>query len=148
MDLFRAIRAADPTRPIITDGPPPGHYPNMTPANGFTQYNTFEHYLDGFGNYGTAMIERNDVPSGETEFIWPATSTRQGFTWFSTSTVGKRGKGAADLRPYTLLSGWAGFVPGTRTTDFITEEKRAPLYGEDNLPDPWSNPQIQLVQRA
>jgi len=39
-------------------------------------------------------------------------------------------------------------VPGVRTTDFTTEEGRHPLYGADNLADPWSNPQIQRIQAA
>lgn len=149
-DLFNSIRKVDPTRPIIADGPNPERdYPTMTPENGYTQFNTFDHYIDGFGNYGTAL--RGDItkrPIGETEYIWPATSLKSGFTWFSTATVGKRGKGAADLRPYTLLSGWAGFVPGTKSTDFITEENRYPIYGDDNLAKPWENPQIQLMQKA
>jgi hypothetical protein len=79
---------------------------------------------------------------------WPASSTPQGFTYFASSTVGKRGKGAADLRPYALLSGWAGFVPGVNTTDFTTVEGRPPLYGANNLAEPWTNPQIELIQAA
>jgi hypothetical protein len=35
-----------------------------------------------------------------------------------------------------------------RTTDFVPEEGGHPVYGTDNLPDPWSNPQIQRVQAA
>ena len=53
-----------------------------------------------------------------------------------------------DLRPYTLLSAWASVVPGVRSTDFTPEEGGHPIYGADNLPDPWSNPQIQRVQAA
>ncbi|MEO6083560.1 MAG: RICIN domain-containing protein, partial [Umezawaea sp.] len=75
-------------------------------------------------------------------------STKQGFLWFATMTVAKRAKDADDLRPYTLLSAWAGFVPGVRTTDFLTEENRNPVYGADNLPDPWSNSVVQRVQAA
>jgi hypothetical protein len=70
------------------------------------------------------------------------------FEWFATATAAKRGKDTSDLRPYTLLSAWAGVVPGVRTTDFTPEEGGHPVYGADNLPDPWSNPQIQRVQAA
>ncbi|MEK8103864.1 beta-galactosidase, partial [Micromonospora sp. M12] len=87
-------------------------------------------------------------PDGEGEFIWPACNNKQGFEWFATATAAKRGKGATDLRPYTLLSAWASVVPGVRSTDFTPEEGGHPIYGADNLPDPWSNPQIQRVQAA
>ena len=146
--LFHAIRALDPTRPIIVEGETPTQYPDMTVANGYTQFDGMPHYIDGLGNYGTAVDASTTYPYGEGEYVWPAGSTTKGFTYFATSTVGKRGKGAADLRPYALLSAWAGFVPGVNTTDFITEEGRPPLYGANNLPDPWSNPQIQLLQAA
>jgi hypothetical protein len=63
-----------------------------------------------------------------------------------------REQGAADARPYTLLSAWAGVVPGVKRTDMTLElaypHGPNPLYGEDNLPDPWSNPAIQLLQRG
>jgi hypothetical protein len=78
----------------------------------------------------------------------PACNTKQGFEWFATSTAAKRGKDASDLRPYTLLSAWAGFVPGVKSTDFTPEEGGHPIYGADNLTDPWSNPQIQRIQAA
>ena len=44
-------------------------------------------------------------------------------------------------------------IPGVERTDFDSIEigypnGPMPLYGEDNLPDPWSNPQIQLLQKA
>ena len=44
-------------------------------------------------------------------------------------------------------------IPGVKRTDFSSLETGyphgpLPLYGEDNLPDPWSNPQIQLLQKA
>ena len=146
--LFHAIRALDPTRPIIVEGETPSQYPDMTVANGYTQFDGMPHYIDGQGVYNTAVDAETAYPYGEGEYVWPASSTKQGFTWFATDTVGKRGNGAADLRPYALLSGWAGFVPGVDTTDFTTEEGRPPLYGADNLPDPWTNPQIQLIQTA
>ncbi|MGH3415109.1 MAG: RICIN domain-containing protein [Actinocrinis sp.] len=144
-DLYTAMNGNDGTRPVSVDegvGASPNQYPNMTQAN----FNIVPHYLDGFGNYGEQLWSGTGRPLGDGEYIWPACSTTQGFEWFATATAAKRGKDASDLRPYTLLSGWAGFVPGVRTTDFTTEEGRHPLYGADNLADPWSNPQIQRIQ--
>jgi hypothetical protein len=146
-DLYAAMNGSDGTRPVSVDagvGASPNQYPSMTQAN----FNIVPHYLDGFGNYGEHLWSGTGRPLGEGEYIWPACSTKQGFEWFATATAAKRGKDASDLRPYTLLSGWAGFVPGVRTTDFTTEESRHPLYGADNLTDPWSNPQIQRIQAA
>lgn len=146
--LLHAIRALDPTRPIIVEGETPTQYPDMTVANGYTEFDGMPHYIGGLGVYNNSVDTSTAYPYGEGEYVWPAGSTKQGFTWFATATVGKRGNGAADLRPYAMLSGWAGFVPGVKTTDFVTEEGRPPLYGADNLPDPWTNPQIELVQDA
>ncbi len=144
-DLYAAMNGNDGTRPISVDagvGASPNHYPNMTYAN----FNLVPHYLDGFGHYGENLWSGTGRPLGDGEYIWPACSSKQGFEWFATATAAKRGKDASDLRPYTLLSAWAGFVPGVRTTDFTPEEGGHPVYGADNLPDPWSNPQIQRIQ--
>jgi len=146
-DLYAAMNGNDGTRPISIDlaaGDSLNRYPNMT----FSNFAVFPHYVDGFARYGEALITAPGRPDGEGEYLWPACSTRQGFTWFATSSAAKRGKGADDLRPYTLLSAWTSVIPGVRTTDFVTEEGRRPVYGADNLPDPWSNPQIQRVQAA
>src|SRR5437764_2815854 len=116
----------------------------MTQAN----FNLVPHYLDGFGHYGEQLRSGTGRPDGEGEYIWPACSSKQGFEWFATATVAKRGKDASDLRPYTLLSAWAGVIPGVRSTDFTPEEGGHPVYGADNLTDPWSNPQVQRVQAA
>jgi hypothetical protein len=86
-------------------GASPNQYPNMTYAN----FNIVPHYLDGFGHYGDQLWSGTGRPLGDGEYIWPACNTKQGFEWFATSTAAKRGKDASDLRPYTLLSGWAGF---------------------------------------
>lgn len=144
-DLYAAVNGADGTRPIITElapGGAPNRYPTMTQAN----FNLVPHYLDGTGRYGEQTWSVAGRPDGEGEYIWPACSTRQGFTWFATATAAKRGKDTSDLRPYTLLSAWASVIPGVRTTDFTPEEGGRPVYGADNLPDPWSNTQIQRVQ--
>ena len=146
-DLYAAMNGNDGTRPISVDagvGASPNQYPSMTQAN----FNLVPHYLDGFGHYGEQLWSGTGRPLGEGEYIWPACSTKQGFEWFATATAAKRGKDASDLRPYTLLSGWAGFVPGVKTTDFTPEEGGHPIYGADNLTNPWSNPQIQRIQAA
>ncbi len=146
-DLYAAVNGNDGTRPISVDmgvGASPNQYPNMAYGN----FNVVPHYLDGFGHYGAQLWSGTGRPLGDGEYIWPACNTKQGFEWFATSTAAKRGKDASDLRPYTLLSGWAGFVPGVKTTDFTPEEGGHPFYGADNLPDPWSNPQIQRIQAA
>lgn len=146
-DLYAAMNGADGTRPISVDsgpGQPANPYPGITYAN----FATFGHYLDGLGRYGDRLQPVAGRPDGEGEFIWPACNTKQGFEWFATATAAKRGEDAADLRPYTLLSGWASVVPGVRTTDFTPEEGGHPIYGADNLADPWGNPQIQRIQAA
>ncbi|WP_405148808.1 RICIN domain-containing protein [Sphaerisporangium sp. NBC_01403] len=143
-DLYAAMNGNDGTRPIHVDGEPANKYPNMSYPN----FNVLPHYLDGLGAYSEKVEVVAGRPDGEGEFIWPKCNTKQGFEWFATLVAAKRGKDASDLRPYTLLSGWAGFVPGVRTTDFVPEEGGHPVYGADNLPDPWSNPQIQRIQTA
>jgi hypothetical protein len=50
--------------------------------------------------------------------------------------------------PYTLLSGWASFVPGVQTTIMTIEQGGPPLFGENNLPDPWSSPILTRIQMA
>ncbi|WUH89682.1 RICIN domain-containing protein [Streptomyces sp. NBC_00433] len=147
-DLYAAVNGNDGTRPISIDAAPgadsPSRYPNMNYSN----FAIFAHYIDGTGQYGERVQSVTGRPDGEGEYIWPKCNTKQGFEWFATATAAKRGKGASDLRPYTLLSGWDGVVPGVRTTDLTPEEGGHPVYGADNLSDPWSNPQIQRVQAA
>jgi hypothetical protein len=88
------------------------------------------------------------------ELIWPADVTAQGMVWFGTSTMAMRRQDASEIRPYTLLSGWASFVPGITTGMMVLEPTypagviNHPHFGEDNLPDPWSNPIIIRVQRG
>ncbi|MET8091499.1 RICIN domain-containing protein [Micromonospora sp. NPDC005220] len=147
-DLYAAMNGNDGTRPISIDAGIGADSPSRYPAMNYPNFAIFAHYLDGVGRYGEALNRHSGRPDGEGEYIWPACSTKQGFTWFATATAAKRGKDASDLRPYTLLSAWASVVPGVRTTDFTTEENTRPVYGADNLPDPWSNAQIQRVQAA
>jgi hypothetical protein len=146
--LYAAMNGNDGTRPISIDASPGGDSPSRYPNMNYPNFAIFPHYFDGNSKYGEAVRPVVGRPDGEGEYLWPACSTKQGFLWFATTTIAKRGKGADDLRPYTLLSAWAGLVPGVRTTDFLTEENRNPVYGADNLPDPWSNSVVQRVQAA
>ncbi len=151
-DLYNAIVALDPTRPVSADvGGSFQQYTQITQPN----FATFGHYLpDNLGKYTEEVGARTDRPFGQGEYIWPKDVTRQGFMWFATSTMAMRAKDASDLRPYTLLSAWASFVPGVRTTMMRLEPTypegaiNPPLFGEDNLSDPWSNPIVMRVQRA
>ena len=63
-----------------------------------------------------------------------------------------REKGADDTRPYTLLSAWASLIPGVKRSDMTLEigypNGPHPIYGEDNLPEPWANPTINLIRDA
>ncbi|WP_158852931.1 RICIN domain-containing protein [Saccharothrix deserti] len=144
-DLYAAMNGNDGTRPISVDTAwNTNPYPTMLNGN----FAVFRHYIDDIGKYGEAVAPLAGRPDGEGEYVWNKSNTKQGFEWFATATIAKRAKDAADLRPYTLLSGWASFVPGVRSTDFVPEEGGNPVYGEDNLPDPWANPQIQRIQAA
>jgi hypothetical protein len=150
--LYQTVISVDQTRPISTD---------------FTafdlphdNYTTFCHYnsdqpplgvLAGTGVWTDDICENGPSqgkPRGQGEYIWPADNTKQGFTWFATTAEKMREKGADDIRPYTLLSAWSSLIPGTQTTQMQLEQGGHPIYGEDNLPDPWANRQIQRVQKA
>jgi len=141
-DLYNAAMAVDGTRPLSIDIIGGETYPTMNYAN----FSTFGHYGGGLGGYTEQVWKRADRPYGQGEFVWFHDNTAQGFTWFATGTQGMRAQGASDVRPYTLLSAWASFVPGVRTTDMLLEQGGHPLYGIDNLSSPWSNPIIQRVQ--
>ena len=151
-DLYTAVVALDPTRPVSADVAGSWQmYNQITQAN----FSAYGHYLpDNLGKYTDEVMPRTDRPFGQGEFIWPKDVTRQGFAWFATATMAMRAKDASDVRPYTLLSGWASFVPGVKTTMMRLEPTypegviNPPLFGEDNLPDPWSNPIVMRVQRG
>jgi hypothetical protein len=150
VDLYNAAMSVDGTRPLSVDvGAPANTYESMTSAN----FSVYRHYGTGtqFGQYTDEVFARSDRPYGQGEFIWYSDNTSQGFTWFATAAQAMRAKGASDIRPYTLLSAWTSFIPGVSRSDMTLELKFGtsvgpPLYGEDNLPDPWSNSQIQRVQ--
>jgi len=59
-----------------------------------------------------------------------------------------RRQDASDVRPYTLLSGWASFIPGVKASQITLEQGGPPLFGEDNLADPWASPIIRRIQQG
>jgi len=155
LQLYQAIMAADDTRPVSADSAHAGtnfdaSYTAITASN----FSALEHYPGGLGIYTEQVRTSTTRPFGVGEYIWPKDQTAQGFMWFATATMAMRQKDSSDLRPYTLLSGWASVVPGIRTTMMKLEPTfpdaiiSPPLFGEDNLPDPWSNPIIVRIQRA
>jgi hypothetical protein len=155
LQLYQTISAADDTRPVSADSGNSGSsfagsYALITAGN----FSAFEHYPGGLGTYTEQVTTSTTRPFGVGEYIWPKDQTVQGLTWFATATMAMRQKDASDLRPYTLLSGWASFVPGVRTTMMKLEPTypagvvSSPIYGEDNLPNPWSNPILVRIQRA
>jgi hypothetical protein len=152
--LYQTIMAADDTRPVSGDSGFSGA--NFDRGYGITAANfaVFEHYPGGTGICTETVTASTTRPFGVGEFIWPKDQTAQGLLWFATATMTLRQKDASEIRPYTLLSGWASFVPGTRTTMMKLEPTYpegvigSPLYGEDNLSDPWSNPILTRIQRA
>jgi len=140
-DLYNAAMAVDGTRPLSIDA-----YGYFYDAMAYTNFSVYNHYGNGVGAYTEIVWARTDRPYGQGEFVWNVDNTYQGFTWFATATEAMRRQGASDIRPYTLLSAWASFVPGVKTTDMILEQGGHPLYGADNLTNAWGNPQIQRVQ--
>jgi hypothetical protein len=146
--LYMTVMAADDTRPVSADAGASG--PNTINSYGITASNfaAFEHYPSGFAVYTHDVAVSTTHPYGDGEFIWAADNTAQGLMWFATSTVTLRQKDPSDIRPYTLLSSWASFVPGVKSNMMGIEQGGPPLYNEDNLPTPWSNPIVIRVQRA
>jgi hypothetical protein len=143
-DLFNAMTKLDGTRPISVDcwfGC--GLYGMSSPA-----FTVSQHYSSGLGKYSEEVNASKDNPTGQGEYIWSADSTRQGLTWFGTSAMAMRRQDGVDIRPYTLLSGWASFVPGVKRTQMTIEQGGPPVFGEDNLPDPWSSQIIRRVQNG
>jgi len=152
----------DDTRPIYEDILF-GDRSMYNPENAFgdllrkDNFTWIEHYLtagaDGKPyftviNHNECLVPIPDRPYGIGEADWMRSSTPAGLVWFAATIALLRAKGASDIRPYTLLSAWASCIPGCKTSDFLTEEKRHPVYGEDNLPDPFSLPGIRLLQNA
>jgi hypothetical protein len=144
--LYETIMAHDPTRPVSIDVVSET-YEELK----YDNFSVYQHYVDESGvpaaGYTEDVHPRTDRPFGRGEFIWPLNTTRQGFTWFATATEQMREKDAAEIRPYALAGAWASVIPGVLSTDFITDNHTmTPLYGEDNLPDPWNHPQVRRNQ--
>jgi hypothetical protein len=145
-ELYETIKRFDGTRPISIDVTSKTYEDIKEP-----DFTVYQHYVneDGsIGGYTDDVHPREDRPFGRGEYVWPLDTTKLGFAWFATSVAQMRQKDAAEVRPYALAGAWASSIPGVRTTDFLTDSDKPPLYGEDNLPDPWANHQIQRVQRA
>lgn len=147
--LYQTVKSLDSTRPVSTDGD--------SPDLPHDDYTVFCHYEGDQGQFAIGQYTENvcdlpGKPNGQGEFIWYVDNTPQGFTWMAAATMRMREKGAEDTRPYTLLDAWASVIPGVKSTDLTLEigypKGPHPLYGVDNLPDPWSNRQIQLLQKA
>jgi len=161
-ELYMAIKEVDDTRPIcvhigrwdpkIYD--PDRMFARLKDKDDFTWIEGFLRYDKKGEPYYTSVEQNNavrrmeDRPFGLGGGLWPHCSTASGLTRFATMIAVVRAEDAADVRPYVLLSGWVSSVPGVKTTDVFLEEKRHPVYGEDNLPDPWSLPSIKLIQKA
>jgi hypothetical protein len=143
-DVYQAMMDADPTRPIEIDGVIPSQYPNMRYSN-FTGIPHYVHAGQQFHEHGYTddVIPLPDHPYGQGEYLNDV-YRKQAFSWWGTSVPAMRLKDAADVRPFAMEVAWVGIIPGVRLTDVTGLH----LYGADNLPDPWSNPIIQLIQRG
>jgi hypothetical protein len=149
--LFDTIVAADSTRPVSADSGfnGPGFDRSFTTLATATNFSVYPHYPGGGpGIYTETVLPSTTRPFGVGEYIWPKDNSAQGLAWFATATMAMRPQDASDLRPYTLLSGWASFVPGVARTTMTIEQGGNPLFGADNLSDPWSNPLFIRIQRA
>lgn len=161
-ELYEAVKSVDNTRPIcihigrwnwdIYD--PDKMFKTLKQKDDFTWMEQFLSF-DEKGNpyystkeHNNAVIRMGDRPYGLGGGIWPHCSTKAGLVLFATMIALVRAEEASDIRPYVLLSSWASSIPGVKTSDFLTEEGRYPVYGEDNLSDPWSHPGIKLIQKA
>ncbi len=143
-DLFNAMTKLDGTRPISVDcWFSCGDYGLPVPDFAVSQ-----HYSSGLGKYSEEVNASKDNPTGQGEYIWSSDNTRQGLTWFGTSAMAMRRQDGVDIRPYTLLSGWASFIPGVKRTQMTIEQGGPPVFGEDNLPDPWSSQSIRRIQNG
>ena len=162
VELYEAIKVHDDTRPISEDIVVANWNAFdvkqvFAPLLDRDDFTWIDHYItyDKQGVPFFTPIEHNDAviplpdrPFGLGEADWMRSSTPAGLAWFATTIALARAQGASDVRPYVLLSSWASSIPGVKTSDFLTEENRRPVYGEDNLLDPWAHPRVRLLQRA
>jgi Glycosyl hydrolases family 2, TIM barrel domain/Ricin-type beta-trefoil lectin domain-like/Glycosyl hydrolases family 2 len=136
------IIASDSTRPIIADG-----VGDFDP-----RFVNMEHYVNGIAGLPTrGATHRTDRPYGETEAIWSADNTRQGFAWMATSVRLRRVLGNSDLRNYVLNNAWSSYVPGESAETEILEKAVKQMDGDKKIlpaiKDPWNNPLIRLMQQ-
>jgi len=162
VELYDAIKSLDDTRPVFEDYlyVPGGvqeplkvlslllNKPDFTWTDHYFTYNAENNPVFSPIQYNDVVLPMKERPFGVTEANWMRSSTPAGLSWFATTVALGRARNASDMRPYVLVSSWASSVPGVRTTDLLTEENRHPVFGEDNLPEPWSNAGIQLIQTA
>ena len=148
--LYQTVMGLDSTRPISTDAAVDPATSDLPHDN----YTVFCHY-DGFsfGRYNESICSGPaGKPQGQGEFLWFNDHTPQGARWFATASMRMREQGASDVRPYTLLDVWSSFIPGVQRTQMRIEsgypDSDHPLLGEDNLPNPWADSRIQLIQNA
>ena len=162
VELYEAIKAIDDSRPISEDIVVADwnafdveevykglrHKEDFTWIDHYLSYDERRRPFFSTTQHNDAVIPMSDRPYGLGEADWMRSSTAAGLTWFASTIALARAQGASDVRPYVLLSSWASSIPGVKTADFLTEEGRHPVYGEDNLPDPWTHPGICLLQKA
>ena len=148
--LYQTVMGLDSTRPISTDAAVDPTTSDLPHDN----YTVFCHY-DGFsfGRYSESICSGPaGKPRGQGEFVWFNDHTPQGARWFATASLRMREQGASDIRPYTLLDVWSSVIPGVERTQMHIEsgypDSGHPLLGEDNLPNPWQDSRIQLIQNA
>ncbi len=46
------------------------------------------------------------------------------------------------------LAGWASVIPGVMASKMTIEQGGPPVFGEDNLPDPWSSAILRRIQNG
>ena len=138
------IRTVDQTRVIIADG-----VGDIGP-----DVINMQHYVSGISAFpAKGGNHRKDRPYGETEAVWAADNTWQGFAWMGTSVLLRRLEGDADLRNYVLNNAWPNYVPGESPETEVLEVKvknwgNGPKEIHAALADPWDHPLIRLMQRC
>ena len=162
VELYRAVKALDDTRPIFEDflTGDPQHFVAAAVFGSLLDEDDFtwmHHYVSfdkekrpyfSTSDHNDAVLPSPGRPFGIGEADWVRSSTPAGLIWFATTIALGRAQGASDMRPYVLLSSWVSSIPGVKTTELLTEENRHPVYGEDNLAEPWRHPGIRLLQQA
>lgn len=162
LDLYRAVKAIDDTRPVSeniwsVDYLKADVRDVFSRLAGQGDFAWFEHYLTfndqgqvypSYKTYNDGVIPLEDRPFGMGEANLSLVSTPAELTCYATTIARVRARDASLIMPYVLLSAWASSIPGVHSSDFIAEEGRYPVYGEDNLPDPWHHPGIKLIRQA